>query len=508
MVLRKNPFSFIFWLLQLILCAAGLVGCLLLFVPTMDFGMELIAGAGLAFLGLGLLSFLAHFCVKTRSKDTLRKEKTKTLSAVAEGLFVILMLAISLSARIFLTYFLATESDYFAQANTLAGAITPSVHTLTYLYLLALRLVCMASNNSLLAGAFLSQGLYLLFLLILMRGIRRLAGPFCACAVFFYGLFSPALLLESMALTPAMLYLFLWGLCFYFVSLYLSLGKKHPLLCIFLGLLLGTVAYTDATLLLFLPLLILGTLFAKGSAKRCLDVLAAALLSFGGAVLLDAFTCQKSIERVLLAQSKLYVPAAFSLSFLSNLSTVFLYEILCVAAALSFGVFSFFFCGKQDRRSFFLGAAGLWLLLPGFCLGQELTAPLLVFVLLLVCVCAAGLGDVLSKAPRVDGPTAAVSPAPSEQSLEGCAAVSGSRADAVVAREEQQEEGEEESQEKSSAEEAPCQAENAPVPAYFENPLPLPKKHVARAMTYDILEEEVKDDYDVAVSENDDYEIR
>lgn len=45
-------------------------------------------------------------------------------------------------------------------------------------------------------------------------------------------------------------------------------------------------------------------------------------------------------------------------------------------------------------------------------------------------------------------------------------------------------------------------------PRYIENPLPLPKKHVAREMDYqyDVADKDMK--YDLFVSDNDDFDIK
>ena len=45
-------------------------------------------------------------------------------------------------------------------------------------------------------------------------------------------------------------------------------------------------------------------------------------------------------------------------------------------------------------------------------------------------------------------------------------------------------------------------------PHYIENPLPLPKKHVAREMDYQYTVEEKDMKYDVEVSEDDDFDIQ
>lgn len=45
-------------------------------------------------------------------------------------------------------------------------------------------------------------------------------------------------------------------------------------------------------------------------------------------------------------------------------------------------------------------------------------------------------------------------------------------------------------------------------PRYFENPLPLPKKHVRREMDYQYPVEEKDMKYDVEVPENDDFDIQ
>ena len=42
---------------------------------------------------------------------------------------------------------------------------------------------------------------------------------------------------------------------------------------------------------------------------------------------------------------------------------------------------------------------------------------------------------------------------------------------------------------------------------YIENPLPLPKKHVKRVMDYRIKEEDALADFDIATSEDDDFDL-
>ena len=42
---------------------------------------------------------------------------------------------------------------------------------------------------------------------------------------------------------------------------------------------------------------------------------------------------------------------------------------------------------------------------------------------------------------------------------------------------------------------------------FLENPLPLPKQHEKKVMTYALEEEDAEDDYDVEVSDDDDFDL-
>ncbi len=55
--------------------------------------------------------------------------------------------------------------------------------------------------------------------------------------------------------------------------------------------------------------------------------------------------------------------------------------------------------------------------------------------------------------------------------------------------------------------ESPEEVAEPPKVKFIENPLPLPKKHVKKVLDFDRELEEGQDDFDIAVDENDDYDI-
>lgn len=383
-------------------------------------------------------------------------------------------------------------ATYYDMALVRTGEqITPLVHGAGYLYVLCLSAFCSFLGNRLVSAVLFEAFLQIMSLLLGYLAVRKAAGRLAACFVLLFLSFSETYMLEMYNIAPNDLIFLL-----YLAGLLLIVAysghyrdgrlRKSAAFCgaVSVGAVTGILTCLDLRLVVLLLFLI--GLFGGGKARRegekaphtvrqSIGVLVVTLLScaagvclmWGAAALARGVTWTEAV-----AQWLTLYRVQGSVDFLYSSRANVVPDLLLLAfitAAAAFLVFEFYRDGG-DRGYM------LWILI---CI---LTAPTPVYsygvlycpmiALFQWCVLA-GLG------------------------LRGC--LFGGAAQVVQAKIEQI---------NASAPALPTDGgQTQEKPRFLENPLPLPKKHVKKEMDYQYPVAEQDMHYDIAVDENDDYDI-
>ena len=295
-------------------------------------------------------------------------------------------------------------------------------------------------------------------------------------------MFAPSAVKISLLYAPDMLYFLIWTLGLLFVVLYLNAGvkgtKRHLIgfeiwmwiAAVLIGALIGFLTYVDVSgIVLLIPVLMLPMVLREAKKKgigigRMLLAVAAAAGGFAGFIFLDGLLSGTGFLRVLYAWGSTFQPEAPDLVLLMQNSSL---EVMILLVLMAVNVFSFY--RRRDRD-----VTTVWILMTfvmavlyvmGITTVSMNGRPLL---LILMCISAAvsfkelfwvKIDDVTQKAPKEVVKEKIIIP----------------------------------------AEEATIQ--------FIENPLPLPKKHVKRTMDYAFVPEAAKMNYDIEISENDDFDV-
>ncbi len=493
---EKNGFSYALWLLY---SAAAIVFSVCVAVSLCtekgyepQIGLVLCMGA---FAVAGIATLFVHKAAAAISDGGTAAAGRFSL-LVPECIGAVVLLAAGIFLRIQAMPQTQTQSVYFEAAKVMEGQTVPMVvHGAVYAYLQLLHLLCLVFGNKMTAAVICQIVLQMSAFVLLYIGVKKTAGRGAALIMLAFAMLSPGMIKGAVVLSPDMLFLLFFAVAF--VSAANLAGKKSPVAYLCTGLLAGIVCYFDITgsiLLLFLwSMVFLKASGLSGRMPLLLLSLAGFCLGLLAVICIDALSSTKNVGSVMGAWLKLYSPDSFLIPAFLNAGAIFPEGIL-LAFCLLLGVFGFW-CRKGAERLrgftillFALGAAQCFGLVT-----QEMDGGVLFFFLLSV---LAGIG------------------------VQEIFAVSG--ADGQL-EERDKPEGEEPETEKAKAEEPKTQkadAENGelelmpefqekeekPKVKYIENPLPLPKRHERRTMDYRLGSDD-RDDFDVAVSDDDDFDI-
>lgn len=480
---KKNVLHYVLWLFLAAVSLGGLFG--LITCMTSAYQLPVYVSL-LGTVGFGVVSYALMFFVRFFINHRFPQvELSNRISVLLEGLGIILCL--------FLGGFLC-----FLQLSRISGdardllytmvdgqnVLFPSFHGASFLYLELLKKVCMLFGTDMLVCAAFQECILLLSCILLYVTVRRVAGRFPAFLTLLVGLCASYIQNEAGSLSPTVFLLFLLCILFFILS---SLVKRQTeigfLLFYPVGVLTGICGYLDC--IGFLPLIfLLGLLCgtdeedafqnddsAKEKVILFFGFTAMVLLGFIGSVFVDALLNSSTIDRILAAYgfaNSCGYSSAVSLTFeCGNIAECGLLLSVVIFAAIGF------LLDKQRERIF------LWvLLLMSLLVMQALglsysTVDINVYLMLF----GAALGGVgISSFWRFERKiTDTGVSAPDDSKL-------GSLSDWKP-----------EASEQNSIRAEETEGEEV---EFIENPLPVPKKHVARTL-----------DYDIEVADDDDFDI-
>lgn len=488
----KNWFSYVTWILYVLMVGVGLFG--LTGVLCASSGIAIYPGIAICVVCIGLVGLGVFLIQRYAPKYSVSGEKNDTARTVVEAVVTVLFLAIGLVLRLQDVGEAGEKAAYFETASVTAGqSIPPLVHGAVYFYLQLLHILYYFLGNRFVLGIWLQVLVQFGAILTLFFAVRHFAGHIAAVLMLGFCMFSPYMVQEALVLSPEMLYLLLWSVTlFWIVAGYkgkLKVGGFLPL-----GIMIAVMSYLDiAGVLLFL--LTVAVIFGARIEKPAIGTKIKALLlcisgiavGFTACVSIDAYLCKRGLEKVLNAWFLLYHPETFRIPLSLEVPGISA-DYIILFLLLTVGIFSFWCEKRWDyQRIWVLGTV---ILVVAGCLGiftQEMPVNMYLYLIL---VLMAGIGvencfrpieQIISRGILEQPPKSQLEKAPEQPPK--------SRLETVT------------EQQSEKVEEQPKKIQ------MIENPLPLPKKHKKRVLDYDIVTAVQKDDFDISVDEEDDFDI-
>ncbi len=536
MTFKKNLFSIFLWAFcAFAVCVFHIRTMLELLVSSSVVDTYLQIGiVCLSFILAAGIFFLCRklFCIYPVQTDTAQSSRI-----MWEVFLAFLLLGAGLFLRIYFIGNGGEEAAYYETARVTGEAVAPIAHGAQYLYVLLLRGLFIFAGNHFSAGIILQIGLQMAAAAVWYFAVRRLWGPVAALILLAGIMLSPESIKESLFYSPKMLFLLLYGIVLLMAGRilrrqrYIKPLKWYSFVQTFLlGACIGFLSYLDVTgLTLFIPVVFIcfirikeneenaESLFSGNAGSNAGRIAGQLLIVAAGCFLTafllfygDAVYSATTPDRVFGAWCTLFSPKG-----LVGLPGSFLAETMMekwlmtgVSFLLLLGIFAFFVRPKEENQILpFLMLFGVGFLHAGGFAAKGMNCNYILLLLVLV-LTGAGIQAMFTKsepAPAAELPKKKRTVKEPVQKMQKPEA--SQKPETAPKPETAQKPKIAPKPEASPKPETPPE----PVPEkkvkYIENPLPLPKKHVKKKMGYrqDVLPEQF--DYDLKVSDEDDFDI-
>ena len=255
---KKNPFSYILWIIYTAAVSVGVLGIATTICYKTGYPMEYGIAITIGYLVVaGLMVLSVHKLWK--KTDLPMRYDDNVAMRVAEGLFVVLLLFLGSYLRMKFVMLTSVSVEgmvyYDAAMVTEAGGVPQVVHGAPYLYLQLLHLLLVFVGNKLAVAVTLQIVLQLLVAIVLYVTVRKLAGALAGMFTIAFLTISPYMVANVMELSPAFLFLLLYLFALLCMGGILQKSKGNPLWYVMTGVMAGVVCYLDifgVTLFLFL----------------------------------------------------------------------------------------------------------------------------------------------------------------------------------------------------------------------------------------------------------------
>ena len=516
MIYRRTWFSWILWFLFAALCIILLVvdGVVWIQHFTGLVGTPLLIG-GLSFIPAAVCIYWIIRVISVRiRKKYVWKERTVRI-AVCVFLVLILVLGLGLRAgRLHDFMWNIKDSNIYIQAPDIVSAqsmeyydmavvtqqsdIPLTDYGLNDLYVILLSAVLSFLGNKVTSAVYLQIFLQITSFVLVYAVTRKLAGRIPACIAILYPACSLCCLDMLFVFCPEWLYfvfyMFVMFAAVSFVKSYCADDIVRPLaICgaMAVGVLIGILAYLDLTGLSLLAVMVIAAVgkkteleatvyynYSKGmNAAVIISSCVSCVAVWHGAMYAAADV--KGSRFIADVTDRLWIYYWHSDLF-TNVQPYFLdaYLIGLLIVPASFLIFEFFRSGKEQNYMPWIILCLVVAPTPMAMSGEHGFAVLSLYIWAVL----AGLG------------------------LQNC--LFGGRAKVVQAVIEEINTKAETAEPTAEANEPGAMESYTSKPRYIENPLPLPKKHVAKEMDYqyDVAEKDMK--YDIFVSDQDDFDIQ
>lgn len=524
MMNRKNAFSYIMWFVYSMAVCVSLfaIGATL----SVQAGYAEAVGYGICAVWLvlgGLIVFLVH---KLAGNFIGSREGSKIPALVAESLIAVILVAVGIILRVRGLAGAGEDAAYYELTKVAEGQTIPAVvHGASYIYLQLLHLVYWLFGNKFIAGIWLQIILQMIAAFFLYRAVRKKSGVIASLIAFGFVMVGPLMVKESLALSPELLILAVFGIVLY-LCIRCICGSKSPVMALLTGLLISVVCYLDICGVVLLLFMIVGLLQETGDEDRSLPGrLLSVLLCFVGCgvgfvllMLIDSLASGKSLGNVIFAWWELYAPVAFQIPEYLKISSVTM-DVLALLLVMTLGIFGYWCSFFNERQSAWILSACALVALQLFGMTTAETNGYLLLYILFAVLAGVGITDMFGFGDDDDDMKPLgkmVRKEEKETEMKGRGKVAEqevvvSGRGRIIAAEPKPVEPKAEvpkaEEFKAEASKAEVSATQKPKVKYLENPLPLPKKHVKKTLDYDYDVVAGQDDYDLLVDDNDDYDI-
>lgn len=542
---KKNVVSYGIWALYLL--GVGIVLSFMgMVMDNQNSGIPYMAPVSLA-LAFGLL-FLVYFMARKIVDRVQIKEISTGRAALIEGFVVAVSLVAGIVLRAMMIGGAGEEAAYYEIAKVTENQMQPQlVQGSVYYYICLLNGLFRLVGNKWMAGVILQIVLQLVGILLAYFAVRRLSGRGPALVSLLFLTLAPGSIRESMTYSPKMLYFCLYAFVLLMIAQFLWQSMRPGkvmtwILAVLCGSMVAFAGYTDIVgFTLAIPLFgLLGLKREKAGMLRWVEQFLLSILTMAGTfcllVYVDASLSGSNFERVLNAWGVTYGIKGADYDFFFRESGI---EMVVLLVFMGLGIFTF-----MRRRN------------------EEMFSPWVVLVVSIVIMRILGIvtpnmngsyqmyfamtglaGVALCELFVRDGGKGIESvgiPEAVVEDLDHVTAASGEKKPAdlgavqSVKRERKRrrgdlpmweslprdsfdgqkrsntstastESGETVPEEKKQ--EQPRQEESARPVQYIENPLPLPKKHVRKAMDYPITPDASQMHFDIEVDPGDDFDF-
>lgn len=481
---KKNAFSYLSWVIYAVAVEVGMV-CLADAICDAK-GVKIYFGTIACVLYMmlaGIGVFLVHRALE-------RRERTLATKNVVEAALTVMLLAAGLVLRIQAIGTATESAAYYELASVTSGQEVPQiVHGAVYFYVQLLHGIFYFLGNKFIVAIWTQILLQFAAVLLLYFAVRRMAGGIAAVVMLAFCMLPSYMVRGAVDLSPEMLYLVLWCGILFCISMENNrdwkLWEFAPI-----GVIIAVAGYLDIAgffLLGFAVAVIFSCSSETATRKRllaALGCLAGAGVGFVGSVAADALASGKRFGNVMQAWLKLYQPLSFELPLSVETSEAGVAGYLVLLCVLSLGIYAFWRNRKTDALKAWILVAVVMALTACFrILTVEMPVNRYLYLLLSI---LAGVAIEECVVP------CRVNEAAKREFAE------------IIKLDEPSAELLTEENEPEKAE--TVETTESGKPRFIENPLPLPKKHQKRTLSYRVEVGEGKDDFDISVDEDDDFD--
>lgn len=518
---KKNAFSYVIWLVYVLLSGAVTFRQTELIKELLGGGVYIEIIAVICALAISGGMALLLYLFTGRDQDA--KKDGVSVSILFETALAVLLLVVGLLLRIRLLPEAGEQVMYFETAKVADGREIPRiVHGAGFVYIMLLRVLFIFLGNKMIVGIWAQIVMQLLTAIFLFFAVKKFSGSLAALILLLFVTCSDAAVREAVILSPRILFLLLFTLGISLLCV-CKTKKLYPCLFLLCGILAGIIVWLDAGGIL---LILIGTaiVFSEWEQRPVgiRRVASVILLFSGGAVSfcsvisVDAVYSQSTFANVLSAWLQLYRPKTLN-TCLSVGESISPWGILLVVLLL-FNIFSFWWDRYHERMSVWAVTAGV--AAAAECAGlltEELPAGMYLFVSLAV-LAGVGVQDCIRRVPEKAEPNAGPKesmnePYPEEERPEKVEELKESKKEPCSEKKPGSEESSEQSTELKMPQEPAGIGEAEKTgkekkTRFIENPLPLPRLHKRKVLDFDRSPGIEEWDFDYPVDENDDFDIK
>lgn len=470
---KKNAFSYLSWVIYAVAVEVGMV-CLADAICDAK-GVKIYFGTIACVLYMvlaGIGVFLVHRALE-------RRERPLATKNVVEAALTVMLLAAGLVLRIQAISTATESAAYYELASVTSGQEIPQiVHGAVYFYVQLLHGIFYFLGNKFIVAIWTQILLQFVAVLLLYFAVRRMAGSIAAVVMLAFCMLPSYMVRGAVDLSPEMLYLVLWCGILFWISLENNrdwkLWEFVPI-----GVIIAVAGYLDIAgffLLGFAVAVIFACSSETATRKRLLAALvclAGAGVGLVGSVAVDALASGKQFGNVMQAWLKLYQPLSFELPLSVEASESGVAGYLVLLCVLSLGIYAFWRNRKTDALKAWILVAVIMALAACFRI-LTVEMPVNRYLYLLLSILAGVAIEECVVPCRVN----------EAAKREFAEIINLDEPSAELLTEEKE----------------------AEKPRFIENPLPLPKKHQKRTLSYRVEVGEGKDDFDISVDEDDDFD--